>query len=136
MPNPYRSSSSSAILSTPNHETARRIVVGIACFMVAQSIVLMLLQVLLFGNSPGVTQIVRLGLTGLLAFFLFAGSNIARYLTMVFYGFWAVMSGVALPTVYETQGLVFTLIVGLLVLANAAIPVLLKAPQGIDDQFS
>ncbi|TWT94917.1 hypothetical protein Pla100_34910 [Neorhodopirellula pilleata] len=104
--------------------------------MVAQSLVLMLLQFLMFGNSPGVTQVVRLALTALLAFFLFAGSNIARWLSIMFYGFWAAMSAMALPAVYGKQGLVFTLVLGLLVIANAAIPVLLKAPPGIDDQFS
>ena len=104
--------------------------------MVVQSLVLILLQYLMFGDPPGVTQVSRFGITALLAYFLFAGSNIARYLTMFFYGFWAVMSGMALPAVYAKQGLVFTLVLSLLLLANASIPVLLKAPPGIDEQFS
>ncbi len=136
MPNPYRPSSSSHLISKPNHEFAKKIVVGIACFIVVQSVVLMLLHFLLFGDAPGISQFTRLGLTALLAFFLYAGNNIARYLTMIFYGLGAAMSALALPAVFERQGIVFSFIAGLIVMANAAIPVLLKAPPGIDDQFS
>lgn len=136
MQNPYRSSGSSYISNNVDHEFARRIVVGVACFIVAQSAGLMVLQYLLYGAVPGVTDLIRFGLTVLLAIGLFAGSNIARYLTMLFYGIAAVMSALALPGVYHNRPMVMTLVIGLLVVANAAIPVLLKAPPGIDDQFA
>lgn len=136
MPNPYRSGGSGYISNNADHDFARRIVVGVAVFIVAQSALLMALQYLLFSAAPGVTDFIRFGLTVLLAIGLFAGSNIARYLTMVFYGISAVISALAVPGVYHNSGIIMTLVIGLLVVANAAIPVLLKAPPGIDEQFA
>lgn len=136
MNNLYRSSNQTHLNNATSHGFARRVVVGVALFMVVQSAMLMLLSQTLFGTTPGVTQAIRFALTCALAFFVYAGSNIARYLTIAFYGFGALMSATALPAVYEKQGLVFTLVLGLLVLANAMIPVLLIAPSGVDEQFS
>ena len=134
--NPYGPSASSHLLSKPNHESARRIVIGVAVFMVLQSLAFTGLQFILSTATPSTTQWVRLTLTLVLAIFLVMGSKVARYITIFLYAFFSILSAYALPAVYEKQGLFgFAFLAGL-VAVNAAIPILLKAPDGMDEHFS
>jgi hypothetical protein len=136
MHNPYGPSASSHLLTTPKHESARRIVIGVAVFMVLQSLAFTGLKFLLSSATPETTQWVRVGLTLLLAIFLVLGSKVARYITIFLYSLFSISSAFALPAVYEKQGLVAVAFLGMIVLSNLAIPILLKAPAGMDEHFS
>ena len=133
MTNPYQPSQYGL---EPNDNLARRVVVLVAVFIVVQSVGILSVRYLLFDTSPGLTEMIRLGLTTVLAYFLFAGSNVARYLTIFFYSLSVLLTGYALVNSFQNHSLLFLVVVGLLLIANAAIPVLLKATPGIDEEFS
>lgn len=135
MTNPYRPGGRTYLNNATNHLTARRVVIGIAIYMVAQTVGLMLIVYVLSGDTPEVSDAIRLVLTTTLAIFLFAGSNVARWLTIVCYGLSVVFAVAALPALFK-QGSIAAPLMLLLAVTNAAIPLALKLIPGMDDHFA
>ena len=74
-------------------------------------------------------------LTTTLAIFLFAGSNVARWLTIVCYGLSVVFAVAAHPALFERGSIAAPLML-LLAMTNAAIPFALQLIPGMDDYFA